>query len=87
MLPFSGNYKCGPGNLRPRLPGLHGLKPNVTFEICVKDCCTPSNPCGEGQGCCNSDEDCGGKNLICSVLCGLGPDSVPGKKCCQIKGN
>lgn len=40
--------------------------PNYTVKAVNKgaDACTPSNPCGLGEGDCDADEDCKG-GLIC----------------------
>ena len=36
--------------------------------IAGTSCCTSSNPCGEGEGDCDSDKDCMG-NLKCFKIC------------------
>ena len=49
-----------------------------------KDCCTTRDPCGEGEGDCDQDEECIG-NLVCALeSCG----SRFGKKadCCNYIG-
>ena len=44
------------------------------------DCCTPTNPCLDGQGDCDRNEDCVG-NLICGVdNCGPSFSSI--ENCC-----
>ena len=44
------------------------------------DCCTPSNPCYEGYGDCDRDEDCVG-DLVCGVdNCGPSFSSI--EDCC-----
>ena len=54
------------------------------------DCCTTSNPCGEKQGGCKSNDECGGGYLVCSdssTGCGSKFDTASGEKCCHIEGN
>ena len=55
-----------------------------------ENCCTTSNPCGEKQGGCKTDAQCGGGNLVCSdssASCGTNFVTASGQKCCHIKGN
>ena len=53
-----------------------------------EECCTTSNQCGIGQGGCTSDDQCGDNaNLVCTSCTVHNKfSSIPGAKCCQIKG-
>ena len=55
-----------------------------------EDCCTTSNPCGENQGGCKTDDQCGGGNLVCtasSTSCPSDFNTASGEKCCHLEGN
>ena len=76
---ISGINKCDPTNAEWTSAGGYD-----------EDCCTTSNPCGEKQGGCSSDGECGGGYLVCSdssTGCGSNFDTASGQKCCHIKGN
>ena len=53
-----------------------------------EDCCTTSSPCGEKQGGCTADDQCGG-TLVCTgseSSCGSEFDISKGEKCCHVPG-
>jgi len=75
----SGNLVCGNNNCKQFGTFFHEkddccVKPKVTsaepFQRCKgrnffpKPCCTPQNPCPEGEGDCEIDNDCSGE-LVC----------------------
>ena len=58
------------------------------WTVYDEDCCTTTSPCGEKQGGCTSDDQCGG-TLLCSgsqSSCGSEFDISSGEKCCHVQG-
>ena len=51
------------------------------------NCCTSSNPCGEGKGDCDNDSECQG-NLVCGLdNCNTALGFASDMDCCIVKGN
>ena len=65
---FLGNVNVRKTHFKTQCPPESSIILSVTDcsngTIASTSCCTSSNPCGEGEGDCDSDEDCMG-NLKC----------------------
>ena len=61
-------------------PSCVGNRDGLTFK---EDCCSEANQCGEGQGGCKNDNECGANtNLVCRD-CDDKENFPAGAKCCQ----
>ena len=57
---------------------------NEGEKLQIKDCCTESSPCDEGQGDCDNDKECKG-NLVCGKNnCDNLKFPWRGTDCCEI---